>query len=177
MRKIGQILKVLIPVIALGVLVVLMTGAATRLERNKAILMRALEAWNKGDMPAFDEVYASDVIRHDDTVPEGVLRGREALKQHVMNCRTAWPDFRVTLADGNMIFQGDKAAARWVISGTNTGVVEKWPAPTGKKMVWEVLEMYRFAGGKIVEDWAFNQDLVLFYQWGLKLVPAEQPGK
>jgi len=175
MRKIGQIFRFLIPVIALVALVVFMTGAGRReratVEKNKAVVMRKLEAWNTGNMAIADEVYASDIVRHADTVPEGIIRGRDALKQYIMACRTAWPDFHGTALD--VVAQGDKVVVRWKITGTFTGQVEGWPAPNGKETVFECLEMYRLAGGKIVEDWYYGQDTYVWYQMGLKLVPAK----
>jgi len=134
--------------------------------------MRKLEVWNKGDMALADEVYSSNAIRYVDTVPEGIIRGREALKQFIMACRTAFPDLHITATD--MIAEGDKVALHWVLRGTCTGVVEGWPPPTGKEIVFEGVDIYRFADGKLVEDWCFQQDLVMFYQWGMKLVPAQQ---
>jgi len=177
MRKIGQIFRFLIPVIALVVLVVFMTGAGRReratLKKNKAIAMRIVEIWEKRDMAAFDDIYASNYIRHEDAQPEGILRGREAVKQHAMNCYTAWPDFHITSED--VIVQGDEAAIRWAIRGTFTGAVKGWPPPTGKEMAFEGISMVHFAGGKVVEEWCFDQDLVMFYGMGMKLVPAQQP--
>jgi len=174
MSKIRQTYRFLIPVIALAALVVFMTGAGRRErakeEKNKAIVMRCVEVWNKGDMVLADEIYASNFIRHQDTVPEGIISGREPFKQFIMATRTAWPDFHVTVDD--MIAEGDEVAIHVVIHGTFTGTVEGWPPPNGKEMVFECLELIHLAGGKYVEQWTFIQDLVMFSQMGMKLVPA-----
>jgi len=178
MRRIGQILRFLIPVIALAALVAFLAGAGRReratIEKNKALVMRYCEeVWNKGDMAVADEIIASDFIYHVDTAPEGkgIIRGLDAMKQYIKVCRTAWPDLRITLVEPQMA-QGDRTAARWVLRGTFTGVVEKWPAPTGKETVFEGLSMWRFAGGKIAEEWCLYQDTFMWYQMGMKLVPA-----
>jgi len=178
MRKIEQIFRFLIPVIALAALVVFLVGAGRReratLERNKAIVMRyGEEVWNKGDMAVVDEIIASNYIRHDDTLPEGAIRGRDAYKKYITACRTAWPDFHCTATD--VIAQGDKVVVRWADRGTFKGEFGGIP-PNGKEVAWEDLVIHRIAGGKIVEDWSFNQDLSLLYQMGMKLVPA-QAGK
>mgnify|MGYP001072879966 CR=1 FL=1 len=180
MRKIGEILRFLIPVIALAALVVFMTGAGRReratLEKNKAIVMRyADEVWNKGNMAVADELEATNFIRYIDTVPEGVIRGREADKKFCMGVRTAWPDYHWVPVD--VFAQGDKVAIRGAESATFTGQLEGWPAPNGKKIAYESVLIFRIAGGKIVEIRGFYQDLVMMYGMGLKLVPAEQPGK
>jgi len=174
MRRIGQIFKVLVPIIALVALVVFMAGAGRRErateEKNKAVIMRCLEVWNKGDMAIADEIYADNFIRHQDTIPEGIIRGRDAFKQFIMATRTAWPDFHVSLKD--MIAEGDKVAIHVLIRGTFSGAVEGWPPPNGKEMVFECLELICLADGKYVEQWTFLQDLVMFSQMGMKLVPA-----
>jgi len=130
MRKIGQIFRFLIPVIALAAVVVFLTGAGRRErateEKNKALVMRwSDELWNKGNMAVADEIIDSNIIRHDDTVPEGVLRGREAMKKLIMASRTAWPDFHDTPI--HVIAQGDKVVWHSVCRGTFTGKVEGWP--------------------------------------------------
>jgi len=175
MGRIGKIFRFLLPVIALVALVVFMTGAGRReratLERNKAIVIRyGEEVWNKGDMAVVDEIIASNYIRHDDTLPEGAIRGRDAYKKYITACRTAWPDFHCTATD--VIAQGDKVVVRWADRGTFTGDPGWGIPPNGKEVAWEDLVIHRIAGGKIVEDWSFNQDLSLFYQMGMKLVPA-----
>jgi predicted ester cyclase len=143
-----------------------------RLEQNKAIVMRFVEeAWNKGDMAVADEILASNYIRHGENFPEGILRGLEAMKKYIVNSRTAWPDFHLTAL--NVVAQGDKVVVRWKCTGTFKGQVEGWPAPNGKQMVFEALVLYRIVGGKIVEDWFFNQNISAFSQMGLKLVPAQ----
>jgi steroid delta-isomerase-like uncharacterized protein len=171
MRKIGQILKVLIPVIALGVLVVFLTGAATRTERNLATAMRyADELWNKGDMAVADEILTSDMVRHNDAVPGGVIPGREAMKQHITAVRTAWPDFHVTILD--KMAKGDIVMCRWVWSGTFKAEYGGIP-PNGKEMKVVGMSMFRFVGGKIAEEWMLEEDTSMFSQMGMKLVPAQ----
>jgi predicted ester cyclase len=157
--------------------VVFLVGAETQkgatLEKNKALVMRyADEVWGKGDMAVADEIIATDYIRHDEIFPEGILRGREAMKQYVMRIRTALPDFKTTAVA--VIAEGDKVVVHWANRGTFAGKIAGEPAPTGKVMTWESLILYRIAGDKIVEDWCFSQDLSLMYQWGMKLVPASE---
>jgi len=176
MRKIGQIFRFLIPVIALAALMVFLVGAGrrerARLEKNKALVARwDEELWNKGNMAVADEIVASNHIRHEDTLPEGIIRGREALKQLIMACRTAWPDLHVTEID--VFAEGDKVATHWVLRGTFTGVVEGWPPPTGKEMLFQGAIIFRIADGKVAESWCYLQDLVLMSQMGMKLVPAQ----
>jgi len=179
MRKIGQIFGFLIPVIALAALVVFLAGAGRReratLEKNKAILMRWNdEVWNKGSMAVADEIVASDCIRYitpSPGNPEGILRGREAIKQLVMACRTAVPDWRAVAKD--VIAEGNKVAVRWANRGTFTGRVEGFPLPNGNKLAFDTMMIFHIAGGKIVKMCEFNRDITMYYQMGLKVVPAQ----
>ena len=175
MRKIGQIFRFLIPVIALVALVVFMTGAGrrerARLEKNKALIMRYDEEfWNKGDMAVADEIVATDYVRHHSAAPKGILRGREALKEWVTGLRNAWPDFHCTAED--VIAEGDKVVVRYAIRATFKRELAGIP-PTGKELTFESLLIHRIAGGKVVEDWVFDQELAMMYQMGMKLVPAK----
>jgi len=173
MRKIGQTLRFLIPVIALAALVVFMTGAGrrerARLEKNKAIVIReGEEVWNKGDMAVVDELFASDYVRHTAGQPD--MQGREALKQHLKAVHTAWPDYHCTAEI--MIAEGDKVAVRWRSTGTHQGTAWGIP-PTGNKGDFVTVVFYRIAGGKIVEGWVVDETAVLLTM-GFKLVPAEE---
>ena len=176
MRKIGQIFKVLIPVIALVALVVFMTGAGRRkratLEKNKAIVLMRWneELWNKGNMAGADEIIASDCVRHIAGLPD--LVGPEAIKQYIVACRTAWPDWNST--PEMIIAEGDKVMVRWRCTGTHKGTAWGIP-PTGNKANFITDCMYRIVGGKIVEMWEVTET-ACWLQMGFKLVPPGAEG-
>jgi predicted ester cyclase len=133
MGKIGRTFRFLIPVIALVALVVFLTAAGrrerARLEKNKAIVQRAVdEFWNKGDIAAVDELFATDYVNHDPAAPDrGDLEG---LKQWAMAGFAAFPDLHVTIED--LIAEGDKVAKRYTTRLTWTGDYMGMP-PTGKQ--------------------------------------------
>ena len=175
MRKIGQIFRFLIPVIALAALVVFMTGVGrrrrARLEKNKAIVMRLdEEVWKKRNWDVADEIVASDYVRHMPGAAED-LHGREALKQFITDVYTAWPDLDFTAEV--MIAEGDMVAERYTHTGTHTGTAWGIP-PSGNKMNWIAHHIHRIADGKVVEQWPLSDDLTIFQQMGMKLVPAEE---
>jgi len=169
-RKIGRTFRFLMPVIALVALVVFITGAGRReraaLEKNKAIVMRwNEEVWNKKNIAAADEFLSSDSVRHIAGSPD--LVGREAVKQHVTACLTAWPDWycspEITIAEG------DKVMVRWRCTGTHTGKAWDIP-PTGNKADFISDVIFRIAGGKIAEIWEVTET-ACWLQLGFKLVP------
>lgn len=62
----------------------------------------------------------------------------------------AFPDTRI---EHQVIFgEGDKVVEHSTVHGTNTGPWMAFPA-TGKEVVWEMTNMYRIEGDKIVERW------------------------
>jgi len=80
MRRIGQIFRFLIPLIALVALVVFMTGAGRRrraAEEKKAKFDQFVrEAWNTGNTDLLDKVFAPEVVLHN--YPEPDRKGLEA---------------------------------------------------------------------------------------------------
>ena len=52
------------------------------------------------------------------------------------------------------------------MSGTHQGEFLGIP-PTGKAFKVTHIQIYRFAGGKIVEHWAVRDDLGMLHQWVL----------
>ena len=172
MRKIGQIFRFLIPVIALAALVVFMTGAGrrrrARLEENKAIVTRyEKEVWIKRNWDVADEIVASDHVRHRIGGP-GDIHGLEALKQFATEVYTAWPDFDFTTEF--MIAEGDKVASFCTLTGTHAGTAWGIPA-SGNELNFMGIYIQRIADGKIVETWALDDSLTFFQQMGFKLVP------
>ena len=174
MRKIGQIFRFLIPVIALATLVVFMTGAGRRerakLEENKAIVRRNLEEfWSTGNMDIVDELYATNFVNHDPNHPD--VRDLEGLKKWAKAIFAGLPDFHVTIE--RMVAEGDMAAERWRVRATHRGDFYGIP-PTGKQVAFTGTTIYRIAGGKVVETWWNIDALGIFQQLGFKLAPAEE---
>jgi len=172
MRKIGQIFRFLIPVIALVALVVFMTGAGrrerARLEKNKAIIVRYEDAvWRKLNWDVADEIVASDHVRHRIGGP-GDIQGFEALKQFATEVFTAIPDFDWTTEF--MIAEGDKVVSFGTCTGTHTGTAWDIPA-SGNEVNFMGIYIHRIADGKIVETWALDDNLAVTLQMGFKLVP------
>jgi predicted ester cyclase len=59
-----------------------------------------------------------------------------------------------------------EVVGRLFVSGTNTGPFAGQP-PTGKKIQFVSIRIYRIAGNKIVETWAMQDRLGLMEQLGL----------
>jgi predicted ester cyclase len=174
MRKIGQIFKFLIPVIALVALVVFMTGAGrrerAREEQIRANVRRVMEAWNTGNFDVFDEVYGPDFVWHESPYPD--IAGLEAYKQFAAAVIAAYPDWHMTPHE--IVVEGNTHAAPWTARATHTGKSPIYPfPPTGKQVTFTVCCYGHWEDGKMVEQWEYADTLGVMQQLGFKLVPAE----
>jgi predicted ester cyclase len=91
-------------------------------EENKALMRRAYEAVNQGDLTAFFELFTPDFVLHNGSM---TIQGLEAFKQIEAMLLTALPDLHYTVED--LIAEGDKVAVRLTARGTQHGGVSGRP--------------------------------------------------
>ncbi len=165
MRKTGQIFRFLIPIIALVVLVVLITGLGRRRMTKKAFVGAYTEweeAWTTNNPDLLERTIAADCVTHIPPGPD--IESLEDYKQHLRDTLAAFPDFSATHHE--YILEGNWGATLWSWTGTHkdTG---KWVKVTGACITkWE--------NGKCVEHWTFADNLGLQQQLGFKLVRAKK---
>jgi predicted ester cyclase len=85
--------------------------------------------------------------------------GREGFKQFMPMMKSAYPDLKVHQKIEHLIAEGDYVVARVTFHFTNAG----------KEATGSGLSEYRFANGKIVEDWPPSDSAVLLQQVGVTL--------
>jgi len=109
---------------------------------NKAIILSLYEADNKKDLTILDEVISPDFFD-----PTFTLHGPEDYKQFETAFFEGFPDWRETIED--IIAEGDKVWVRFTGTGTHTG---EWRglAPTGKKVTFRGVQIWRLVDGKVV---------------------------
>jgi len=129
------------------------------LEENKTIVRRLFEAFNKQDLALLDELIAPDYVDHPRQ-----LRGLESYKQHLTMFYKSFPDSHETIED--IIAEGDKVWIRVKGTGTHTGEY-RGLAPTGKKITWEAVDIWRIVDGKVVELWYAVVELDFYKQLGV----------
>jgi len=145
---------------------VLMSGCATTTSdhavqmRNKAMAQRVFdEILNKQRYELFEEMYARDFVKHVD--------GRDyTLAQEIEDAKgmyTMSSDLVMTV--DMIIAEGDTVATRYTGRGTSTGPISGMPA-TGNRYVLSGMTVYRFAEGRIVEEWTCYNELELLRQLG-----------
>jgi predicted ester cyclase len=123
-------------------------------ERKAKVARINEEALNKGNLDAFDELYAPDFVRHNPPFPD---RGLAAYKQYMREWTKAYSALHFTL-DGQTI-EGDKGVVWWTYRGTHTGEspasVTYGTRPTGKPVTFTGINLSRWVGDKVVEEWVW----------------------
>jgi predicted ester cyclase len=139
-------------------------------EKHKALYRRFMtEVANRGNLGVADEILSADVVEHE-TLPPGLARNRDGIKQLFTLIRKAFPDLHITVED--LIAEGDRVVARVTLKGTHRGEF-MGIAPTGRPVAYEAIDISRIAGGKLVEHWGIPDYLTLLQQLGVEPVPGK----
>lgn len=143
-------------------------------EENKEKARRFLEeAFNEGNLDVADELFTSDSVLHDPSLPEE-MRGPEGVKGYVQMYRSAFPDTNITVED--QLAEGERVVTRWTGRGTHQGELIGIPA-SGNQVEVSGITISRFEGGKIAEDWTNYDTLGMMQQIGaIPEEPGEQAG-
>lgn len=146
------------------------TGAAAKL---KPIVDAYAQAWNSGDVKAFDAIVDQNFTRHVSPTSPGGAAGLDSLKRSVTQFHAEYPDCHVTVTEE--IYAADKAVARWEWSGTHSGM--GLPAAKGKKVQVPGMSLFHIENGKIVEEWVESDGLITVQQLGFTVTPPAEMKK
>jgi steroid delta-isomerase-like uncharacterized protein len=130
-------------------------------EDNKALVRRAIEDLNQGNLGEAEKYFTSNFVYHDAANPH--VQGGEEYVQFLTNMRAALPG-QFTIED--LIAEGDKVVARYTARAVHRGQWRGIP-PTGKQVMITGTNTYRFAEGKIAEMWQNADTFSLLQQLGL----------
>ena len=154
-----------------GLLETPLRGTSEVISENVAVLNRYYdEVWNRGELAVLDEVVSLELVGHDPAIGDF---GFEQLKQLVLMFRRGFPDFQVTAED--VVAQADRVALRFRSEGTFR-VEFMGLAPTGARVSYTGLVMYRFARCQIVEIWMGWDPASLLRHIGADLEVRPRPG-
>jgi steroid delta-isomerase-like uncharacterized protein len=120
------------------------------------------EIVNGHNIDAIDNWFADDFVDHVE-IP-GMPPGIEGVKARHAALFGAMPDIHITVED--VIAEGDTTAARFTITGTNSGEFFGIP-PTGKAVTVTGMDFMRFRDAKIIEHWGEMDMLGLMQQLGI----------
>jgi hypothetical protein len=131
------------------------------LEANKAIVRRVIEAINTQNLSLLDEVIAPDCVYH---VPMQQIQGLAVMKQGIEEEIHSFPDLHVNIED--IMAEGDKVCVRLKETVTHTREF-RGLAPTGKKLTYSVVTIWRIVRGKVVEGWGVYDQMDFYKQLGV----------
>ena len=115
-------------------------------EESKALLDAYVEVWMTGELDKLDSIVAEDFKRH--ASPNTTTSSLGELKEAITSFRQMYPDLTATVKE--TVIENGKAAIWWIMTGT-----QKEPE---KKMERSGMCLFRFADGKIAEEWVFGVD-------------------
>lgn len=121
-------------------------------EQNKAVARRFFEEiFNQGKFEVADELYTKDFVNHGLHRDASQAEDQAAVRFEKQAC----PDLTITV--GQMVAEGDLVSVLWIARGTNTAAAGWLPA-TGARIEVRGITIWRFANGKIREEWSsFNE--------------------
>ena len=104
-----------------------------------------------------DEIFAAEISHNSQIV------SLEQAKQMAAAWLAAFPDVHYVVDD--VFGEGDKVAIRYTGSATHTG---EWAGllPTNNQVTPTGMYIFRFAGGKIVDEWVMGDFNSMFRQIG-----------
>ena len=136
-------------------------------EDNRALVRRAIEDLNQGNLGEADKYFTPNFVYHDAANPH--VRTREEYRQLLINLQAAFASL-FTIED--LIAEEDKVVARYTTCAIHRGSWRGIP-PTGKPVVATGTNTYRVASGKIAEMWQNADILSLLQQLGVIPAPGQ----
>lgn len=128
-------------------------------EDLKARVLALYAAVNAGDLKAVAEFYHPRLRSW--ALPGDQPLDRDAVPAAFRALRSAFPDFHdqveVPVAEGDMV------VARVTSTGTHQGDFYGVP-PSGRRVSWRSIDMFRFQDGRCVEHWLATDSLGLLSQ-------------
>jgi predicted ester cyclase len=117
-----------------------------------ALVDRYVAAFNNHDVNEFREAIAENYVQHNGRAGQGLAGTQATIRSYF----ETFPDVHVQAED--VIIDGDKVVARLTITATHSHPVQLGPnapvfPPTGKKLTWSDIEIWRVVDGKFVEHW------------------------
>jgi len=144
--------------------------ATKQAEINKAVVHRAFQALEQGDLKTLNEVFDPKGPIH---TPRGkvFLQGGPFtdLKSSCPMCASL-SNRKITI--DLLLSDGDLVAVRSTWSGKYSGTI-RGMVVADKDVTIVYTNIYRIADGKIVENWYQSDSLSLAEQLGMKLTPAD----
>ncbi len=135
-------------------------GMSKNLERFKAIIERG---FSQGDLTVADEVCTEKLIEHE-YLSKTDVPGPQILKAQIEDARHSIKDLKLTIEA--IVETGDTVWARSKATGADPR--------SGKPVTIDVMDICRFADGKLVEHWGVPDRFALLHQIGALPPPPKR---
>jgi len=132
---------------------------STPAHNKKLVETLCMTVFQKHDFSHLDEIMRDDYIQHNEDTPQGKTGFIEFFEQMFK----AMPDFNYTIKE--IVAEGDIVMMYSTTTATHSG---EWLGnpPTGNKLNFDVVDIFRIQNGKIAEHWDVADTLKLFTQVG-----------
>jgi ketosteroid isomerase-like protein len=127
-------------------------GMSTNLECFKAIIERG---FSRGDLTVADEICAEKLIEHE-YLSKTDIPGPQILKAQIEDARHSIKDLKLRIEA--IVETSDTVWARSKATGLDPR--------SGKRVTIDVVDICRFADGKLVEHWGVPDRFALLHQIG-----------
>jgi predicted SnoaL-like aldol condensation-catalyzing enzyme len=125
------------------------------------------EVFRKHNLNVVDRFMHDDYIQHNPDANQGIAG---FIKFHI-GFFAAIPDSCATINE--IIAEGDLVYVYNTITGTHTGEGFLGYPPTGNKVKYDVVDMFRLRDGKLCEHWDVADTRALFTQVGAIATPEK----
>ena len=143
-------------------------------DEHADVVTRYVAAGNDRDYDVLDALRTSDFVAH---VPRGAaISESEPIRAADLNSdlrmiTAAFPDMRSTILD--LVTTEERVVVRSQLSGTFSERLSGVD-PTGERIAWDSVHLYRLEGGKIAEAWFVTDTLSLLRKAGAVKLRVEQ---
>lgn len=131
----------------------------SRLESNKAVVLKYVEAFNRGDLISLRQLFTSDAV------VQGVL-GWGGLDEIMPIWKELHEAFAIQLTVESIIAEQEMVAVRYTERGQFIGAF-RGSAPTGKAYELVAMEWFEMREGKISRRWGARDSASQRKQIGL----------
>ncbi len=142
-------------------------ASETPLRSNSEIVREYTQRVFNEHNPDLASAYLTPGVKwHGGTL--GTVEGLENVTALLRGFIGALPDLHA--AEQDVVAAGDTVAVRYVVEATHEGNL-LGIAPTGRRVRWDAVDVYRLADGMIVEEYAGDDMTAILYQVGAYTPP------
>jgi steroid delta-isomerase-like uncharacterized protein len=129
---------------------------------NDAALMRAVVAWNSGDLDSYLDLYDEKLKLHAGTYD---FPDKNSVSHMYRGFFAATSNLILTINES--FGQGEKLCARYTVTGKHTGEVLGVPA-TGAEFTITGITVMHFEDGRVTERWDIDDSAEVFQKLAAK---------